>query len=109
MTIHTKLTDSSCVVHSTSSGADPGKKTLQHTVNHQDCPACIEANLLLVELDSDFTRRPFSEAAQTWMELRKRGNLKARTHEDNETYIVALGHFFESMRLCDITPGHVRA
>jgi integrase len=79
-----------------------------HTADHYDCPACIEANLLLVSMDSDFSRLPFARAAALWMELRQRGHLKPRTHESNLGYIEALGRFFAAMKLCDITPGHLK-
>lgn len=68
-----------------------------------------EANLQLIQMDSDFTRLPFNQAAALWMELRKRGHLKGRTHETNDQYIDALGRFFAGVRLCDITAGHLRA
>lgn len=60
-------------------------------------------------MDQDFTRLTFAQAAPVWMELRKRGHLKGRTHETNLQYIDALGRFFTEMRLCDITAGHIRA
>lgn len=63
----------------------------------------------LLELDSDFSRTPFRRARHLWMELRKRGHLKERTHESNEGYMDALEKFFGSIRLCDITAGHLRA
>lgn len=80
----------------------------RHIRGHKDCPACIGANVLLVQMDSDFTRLKFGEAATLWMELRKQRSFKERTHETNEQYIDALGRFFD-MRLCDISPGHIRA
>lgn len=82
----------------------------QHTANHHNCPACIEANLLLIQIDSDFSRLPFNQASTLWMEIRRqRRNLKPRTHESNQGYIDALEKFFGAIRLCDITPGHLRA
>lgn len=83
---------------------------LSHTPGHIDCPACNEANLQLIKIDSDFTRLPFEQAAPLWMEIRRqRRNLKPRTHESNEGYIDALNKFFSALRLCDITPGHLRS
>jgi integrase len=69
---------------------------------------CLEANRLLVQIDSDFSRLPFKDAARLWMELRKRGHFKPRTHETNEQYIDALGRMFDEIRLVDITAGHLR-
>jgi integrase len=83
-----------------------GKK---HTRNHKNCPVCAEADMLLIQIDSDFSRLSFKQARHLWMELRRRGHLKARTHESNEGYLDALEKFFGPMRLCDITPGNVRA
>src|SRR6185312_11647716 len=94
---------------STAGGSTGRLRAPQHTADHIHCPACTETNLLLLQIDNDFSRLPFSSAAQLWMELRRHGHLKARTHESNDGYIEALGKFFESMRLCDITPGHIRA
>jgi integrase len=82
---------------------------LQHTANHKNCPACIEADMQLVALDSDFSRFTFNRASELWMELRGRGHLKARTHESNRGYLDALARFFGEIRLCDITAGHLRA
>jgi integrase len=84
-------------------------KGLQHTADHRDCPACIEADLFLVQIDSDFSRLPFSQAAKLWMALRRRDHsLKPRTHESNALYIVALGRFFAPIRLLDITAGNLK-
>ena len=91
-------------------GAQTRKDGLQHTADHYNCPACIEADLLLIQIDSDFTRLPFSRASQLWMEIRRqRRNLKRRTHDSNQGYVDALGKFFGALRLCDITAGHLRS
>src|SRR6185312_17060792 len=78
-----------------------------HTADHINCPACNEANVSLLEIDKDFSRLPFPCAAQFWMNLRQYGHLKSRTHETNANYINTLSRFF-TMRLCDITAGHIR-
>jgi integrase len=98
------MADSKTQTRATATG---GK--LSHTPDHQDCPACKAADLLLVQIDSDFSRRLFREAAELWMTIRRRDNsLKARTHETNTQYIEALGRFFGNMRLNDISPGHLK-
>lgn len=90
-------------------GKVAGPGVLHHTADHADCPACIEANVILIQIDSDFSRLPFSQAAHLWMALRRqRRNLKPRTHESNQGYIDALEKFFAPIRLCDITAGHLR-
>ena len=81
----------------------------QHTLNHFECPVCIEANMLLVEIDSDFSLLPFTRVRELWMVLRKRSYLKPRTHEATEGHLGALERFFGSMRLCDINAGHLRS
>jgi len=87
-----------------------GGTGFEHTRGHRDCSACIEANLFLVEIDSDFSRFLFPRAAELWMALRRRDHaLKPRTHESNDVYIEALGRFFGSVRCCDITAGHLKA
>lgn len=86
-----------------------GQPRRRHSPGHINCPACNWANMLLISIDSDFSRLPFSQAAALWLELRRRGHLKTRTHESNQGYVDALKKFFGSIRLCDITPGHLRA
>lgn len=81
----------------------------KHTADHQNCPACIEANLQLIEIDSDISRLPFAEAAKRWMMLRRQSNLKDSTHADNEYYIRQLNKFFAAFRLCDITAGNLKS
>lgn len=89
-------------------GAQTRIDKLQHTADHHNCPACIGANLLLIQIDSDFSRLPFSQASTLWMVIRRqRRNLKPRTHESNQGYIDALDKFFGPTRLCDITPGQL--
>lgn len=91
------------------SAPNPITSGLRHTRNHKQCPVCAEADMLLMQMDSDFSRLPFRRARHIWMELRKRGHLKDRTHESNEGYMDALEKFFGAMRLCDITAGSLRA
>lgn len=85
------------------------KQNKGHTPNHDNCPACLGENLNLVQMDADFSRLTFSQAATLWMNLREQGHLKPRTHETNRQYIDALGRFFGTLRLCDITAGHIRS
>jgi integrase len=97
-------------IKNTRGSAGARKDGLQHTADHYNCPACIEENLILIQIDSDFSRLPFSQASKLWMAIRKqRRSLKLRTHETNQGYIDALDKFFGAIRLCDITPGHLRA
>jgi integrase len=82
----------------------------EHTPGHKKCPACERANLELVEIDSDLSRLPFGDAARCWMRHRRNSRtLKEITHQENEWYISALEKFFGGMRICDITPGNLKA
>ncbi len=83
--------------------------TPKHTPDHKDCPACKEAELELVQIDSDISRLPFAVAAERWMKLRRQSNLKDTTHGDNAYYIRSLNKFFAKLRLCDITAGHLKS
>jgi integrase len=96
------------IIQGFSAACTGARSALRHTPEHRDCPACIEADVLLIQLDSDFSRLSFSEAATAWLALRLRSNLKTRTHVDNEQYVRQLRKFFGPIRLCDITPGHLK-
>jgi len=51
----------------------------------------------------------FVDASALWMRLRAQSDtLRPRTHETTQGYLDALGKFFGKLRLCDITPGHLR-
>jgi integrase len=64
---------------------------------------------LKVDLDEvDLSVLSFREAAPLWMAIRKRKNLRSRTHDSNQDYLNALGKFFGKMRLDQITAGDVR-
>ena len=81
-----------------------------HTADHIGCPACLEANLELLQFDSDFSRMLFREASPIYLRLRKQSyRLKPGTHSTDEQYAEMLGRFFGALRLSDITPGHIRS
>lgn len=83
---------------------------LDHTSDHADCPACRMANRAVQLSGAELAAMSFSEAAENWKLLRLQSSrLKARTHEATDGYLNALGKFFGSLRLVDITPGNVRA
>jgi integrase len=87
-----------------------GALALTHTADHRDCPACNEANLQLLRLDDDFSRLSFRDAVPRWIEHRRaHARLKPRTKEAGLEYLRALERFFGSIRLCEITPGHLKA
>ena len=64
----------------------------------------------LLKFDSDFSRLPFRDASTIYLELRKQSyRLKPGTHATDEQYAGTLGCFYDALRLCDITAGHVRS
>jgi len=82
----------------------------KHTTDHQNCPACQAANEALQVNSADLAGMLFADASRFWMLLRRQSNaLKPRTHETTQCYLDALNKFFGQLRLCDITPGHVRS
>ena len=83
---------------------------LDHTRDHIECPACRLANKALQLTGAELALMPFNEAAAAWKLLRKQSaRLRDRTHEADEVYLGQMSKFFSRLRLCDITPGHVRA
>ena len=82
----------------------------QHTIDHINCPACGAADVALRGVDLNLLQMSFSQASKYWLGLRRQSTqIKPRTIEATETYLNSLGKFFGSIRLCEITPGHLRA
>lgn len=82
----------------------------RHTPDHVSCPVCQSANVALQADNVNLAELRFPEAAKSWMLLRSQSpTLRKRTHETTQGYLDALGKFFGKLRLCDITPGHVRS
>lgn len=83
---------------------------LEHTPDHSNCPACRAANQALVADNLELAAMEFPAAARSWMLLRRQSPVfRLRTHETTQGHLDALSQFFHSMRLYDITPGHIRA
>jgi integrase len=81
----------------------------QHTIDHVNCPACIAQDEALQGVDVDFATMLFRDAAVYWMNLRRQStSLKPRAHDATQGNLDALLKFFGALRLCDITPGHIR-
>ena len=81
----------------------------EHTLNHIDCPGCRRANIALQADQPNMRTMRFREARKAWELLRAQStSLKPRTHEATNGYLNALEIFFGQLRLCDITPGHIR-
>ncbi|SRR5579883_389746 len=80
-----------------------------HTAGHQNCSACAESNNMLTVVDADFSVLTFSEVVPLWRQLRKqRPSLKQYTHAATDGYLRGLELFFGSIRLSEITAGHLR-
>ncbi len=88
--------------------APEGEFAEQHTIDHKNCPACIAADEELQGVDVDFASMLFSDAGRYWMRLRAQSSLKSATHAATQGNIDALEKFFGALRICDITPGHMR-
>ncbi len=88
--------------------ASQGEFAEQHTINHLNCPACTAADEALRGVDADFAAMPFPVAGRYWMRLRAQSSLRAATHSATQGNIDALEKFFGALRICDITPGHMR-
>lgn len=83
---------------------------LDHTRDHIDCPACKQSNKALQLTGADLATMTFTEASSSWKLLRRQSaRLRERTHEADSVYFSEMGRFFGCLRLCDISPGHVRA
>jgi integrase len=89
--------------------ASEGEFAEQHTIDHVNCPACIASDEALRGVDVDFASMLFRDAGVYWMNLRRQSTrLKPRAHDATQGNIDALEKFFGALRLCDITPGHIR-
>lgn len=88
--------------------------TLQHTLGHIDCKACIEANHVLHQpVTPDML---FLDAFDLWLSHRRidaagvitnARYLAPKTERDYRACALALAKFFGRLRLGQITPGHL--
>lgn len=87
----------------------PPAALLEHTLDHLNCPACMGADDELQGVDVDWATMLFPAASSRWMKLRRQDTgLKPRAHDATQGCLTAMEKFFFNLRLCDITPGHVR-
>lgn len=84
-------------------GMHPGS-ILQHTLGHQDCPACERAKQSIM-IGEQLGDSLFPEAARHWLRTRK--SIAETTRKDYRDHIATLTKFFGQMRLRDIHIGHV--
>ena len=83
---------------------------LAHTSDHHNCPACKALNAALQVQRKNISSLTFSQARVYWTARRVQATgLKAGTHERDDSYMEALAQFFGPLRLCEISPGHLRA
>jgi len=82
---------------------------LGHTSDHQNCPACRALDAALQVERKNISSLTFAEARLYWASRRLQATgVKEGTHERDDAYMEALSRFF-TMRLRDITPGHLRS
>lgn len=82
---------------------------LAHTPDHLNCPACKALDAALQVARKNISSLPFADARLYWTARRVQASgIKQGTHERDDAYMEALSRFF-SMRLSDITAGHLRA
>lgn len=81
---------------------------LQHTLDHQDCPACEATRDELLRNDPDILRNlKFAAAGKIWLETRK-PYLRTRPFYLASQHIKHLGVFFGETPLRTIHIGHIR-
>lgn len=83
---------------------------LAHTDDHQNCPACKALNAALQVERKNIASLTFTESRLYWTARRVQATgIRTGTHQRDDAYMEALEHFFGTMRLRDITPGHLAA
>lgn len=91
-----------------------GRRDLQHTFGHIECPACESLRLNLLSGGGIAPGDSFTAAATAWLELRSlAGNLdharrvSPRTLRDDRQYVRTLAAFFDNIRLDQVHAGHL--
>jgi integrase len=83
--------------------------SLEHTSDHENCPACKAFNAALQVERRNIASLTFSEARLYWTARRVQDTgLRSGTHERDDAYMEALEQFFGTLQLRKITPGHLR-
>lgn len=81
-----------------------GGGALQHTISHENCPACGAAKNLAMD-PRGFGSLTFSEAFPIWLETRTR--ISEGTRQDYKKNFKRLEPFFGAMRLSSVHIGHI--
>lgn len=88
--------------------AAQGVESLQHTLHHQNCPACAAA-LALASAEKKMASCSLSAAAALWLSGKIARRLRPKTLECCQGHIRALLLFFGDMPLADFHAGSLRA
>lgn len=84
--------------------------TLQHTIDHVDCPACQAVDELLKIDPMEMRAMAFADAAVTWKAHRSNDpKLRLRTHEADKYCMASLEKFFGRVTMASISAGMVRS
>jgi integrase len=82
--------------------------SLEHTVNHIDCPACNAADEVFRTSPNDVAAMAFADAGDFWLKKRKRDpNLKPRALESISGSVNALKKYFDHVLMMNITAGMI--
>lgn len=81
--------------------------SLNHTLGHMNCGACLYENDKILSIDSGLPDLKFSIAADRWLEWR-RPYVEPGTVNAHKDYIRSLRCFFSELRLNEIHAGHLR-
>jgi len=86
----------------------PSWVLLEHTLDHQNCPACMAADQSLQGVDVEWATMLYPAASKRWMKLRRQDTkLKPRAHDATQGCLDAMEKFFFNQTLDAITPGKI--
>lgn len=84
--------------------------TLEHTIDHVDCPACQAADKLLRIDPIEMRAMAFADALLSWKGHRSNDpNLRVRTHEADKSNLASLEKFFGRVPMSAITAGMLQS
>lgn len=87
------------------SAFDAVLRDLQHTMNHENCPACLDLELSHAQIEPS---TPFATAATNWL-YEHSAYIKKGTHRTYAQYLNRLSEFYGALPLKDFSIGNVRA
>jgi integrase len=84
--------------------------TLEHTIDHLECPACQAADKLLKLDPMEMRAMAFADAALAWKGHRNNDpKLRVRTHEADKSSLASLQKFFGRVLMSSITAGMLQS